>query len=249
MEEINRLKDLTKEELKKLDGSIFSGGWSMTPMKILNDVSLSPLSIRLYGNISSLCASKGYCWASNDYFAETLKVSARTIIRSMLELEKYLVVRNGGTSERLIWVATSSGFGSDINVGSKKKAGKKPSKEKKQKVIKYTNDDLQLAEYLLAKIIYNYPVYENKKVVIGDWADEIRLLREGQKATFEQIYFMITWIQGGEVERKGREPRIFVPHDFWSSNIMSAKKLRKQWLENLVPQLQKALKKTTEVQL
>jgi len=54
---------------------------------------------------------------------------------------------------------------------------------------------------------------------------------------------MITWIQGGTVESPGKPPRNFEPNDFWSKNILSAKKLRKQWYDNLVPQLQADLKK------
>lgn len=249
MEVIDKLKDLTKEEKIKLSKNIFSSGWALTPISILNDNSISPHARILYGNIASLCASTGYCWATNEYFAKALTVNVRTIIRAMVELDKYLIIRNGGTATRTIWVAVTTGVGGDINVPTKKKTGKKSKNEKKQKVVKYKNEDLELAEYLLAKIIYNYPVYENKEVVIADWADDIRLLREVERATYEQIYFMITWLHGGEIIKEGKQPRIFQPHDFWSKNIMSAKKLRKQWLENLVPQLQSSIKKSTVAQL
>ena len=82
---------------------------------------------------------------------------------------------------------------------------------------KYTDDDLFCAELLLSKIIYNTPMFENKKVKISEWADDIRLLREIDKATKEQIIFMITWLQGGEVDIPQKGKRIFPPHDFWAA--------------------------------
>ena len=249
MEVIDRLQDLTLEEKKLLDLNIFSEGFSIMPNKILHDKKLSAVALKVYMDISSLCASKGYCWATNDYFANLYGVDVRTIARALKDLDKYIYIKNGGSASRLIWAVTSTGFGSDIDVPTKRGTGKKPPKEKKQVVIKYTKEDLELAEYLLAKILYNYPVYENKPVKIGEWADEMRLLREVEKAKYDQVYFMITWLHGGEIIREGKTPRFFAPHKFWSKNIMSAKKLRKQWLENLVPQLQSELKKVSEVQL
>lgn len=43
----------------------------------------------LYGEITALCSDKGYCWASNDYFAELYGVSGRTIQRWIESLEEH----------------------------------------------------------------------------------------------------------------------------------------------------------------
>lgn len=111
---------------------------------------------------------------------------------------------------------------------------------------KFSDSDLLLAELLLSKIILNYPEFENKKVKIEEWAEDIRKLREIDKATESQIAFMIHWVQGGQWTPEGKAPQTFEPHEFWSANIMSAHKLRKQWFDNLVPQLQEAFKKTVK---
>lgn len=123
-----------------------------------------------------------------------------------------------------------------------KSISNKENVRSKKSKFKYTDQDLFLAETLLTKIIYNYPDFENKKVKIDEWAEDIRKLREIDKATPQQINFMINWIQGGELKVDGKPTRVLEPHEFWSKNIMSASKLRKQWFDNLVPQLQNSLK-------
>ena len=39
-----------------------------------------PKAILLYGHIATLANKKGYCWATNEYFAKRLKVDKRTVI-------------------------------------------------------------------------------------------------------------------------------------------------------------------------
>jgi len=240
---MKELEPMYKEVIMQ---NIFADGYAVIPNRILNNNDLHPFSIRLYGILSSLCANKGYCWATNEYLAEFCSVSKRTIARAISDLDPFIMIRNKMSPKRQIWVHVLGDVKPRV---IERVSAKKPAKVKKEKVVKYNAQDLQLAEYLLSKIIYNYPVYENKPVNINEWADDMRLLREVEKATFDQVYFMITWLHGGEIIRDGKQPRFFAPHNFWSKNIMSAKKLRKQWLENLIPQLQSELKKKSEVQL
>ncbi len=219
----------------------------------------------LYGEVTALCNERGYCWATNDYFAKLYKCEARTISRWIASLlkESFIYI-DSSKGQRKIFLAhkfdPAEVYETEVAPERTETEGeiktakkKKPKPEKKAIEKKYTDDDLFLAEMLLQKIIYNFPTFENKKVNIGEWADDIRKLREIDKATRQQIYFMITWLQGGEVVSEGKPPRKFEPHDFWSKNILSARKMRKQWFENLVPQLQdsvkKIVKKSTVTQL
>lgn len=59
-----------------------------------------PKSILLYGEIVALSNKKGYCWATNAYFASNLKVSAR-MIQSYLDL----LVKKKYVARKLIYKA------------------------------------------------------------------------------------------------------------------------------------------------
>ena len=54
--------------------------WIM-PNKVLFDKNLSDKQKLLYCLISSLCAEKGYCWASNDYLAEKIWYNKKNMYR------------------------------------------------------------------------------------------------------------------------------------------------------------------------
>lgn len=62
-------------ELKKIKRSYYA----VIPANVRYDDRL-PMGARfLYGEITALCNEKGYCWASNKYFADLYKVTDRTI--------------------------------------------------------------------------------------------------------------------------------------------------------------------------
>lgn len=52
------------------------------------DPGLSSTAKLLYGEITSLCRAKGYCWATNSHFAGLYGVSESTISRLISQLEK-----------------------------------------------------------------------------------------------------------------------------------------------------------------
>lgn len=232
--------------------------WSVIPAEVRYCKALGGGDAKhLYGEISSLCNDRGYCWASNQYFADLYGTNARTVQRWIKQLEDnhFIHIPDKGAKrhiflthnlDRNLNTFTEIDYKEEVSQETVKTTGnvkktKKPVKKEKPK--KYTDQDLFLAELLLSKIIYNFPAFENKKVNIGEWADDIRKLREIDKATDEQIQFMIVWVHGGEVSPPGKPVRVFEPHKFWSGNILSTRKLREQWFDNLIPQLQTAFKK------
>lgn len=67
---------------------ILQNGFCMIPNVVLYDNELSDKQKLLYWVISSLCAEKWYCRASNDYIWELLNVNKWTISKNISELEK-----------------------------------------------------------------------------------------------------------------------------------------------------------------
>lgn len=78
----------------------------------------------------------------------------------------------------------------------------------------YESDDInfKLAQLLLSKIEEQNP--DHKKPDLQKWANDIRLMHEQDKRSYDKIQKMIDWSQN---------------NDFWSGNVLSAAKLRKQY--------------------
>ena len=62
--------------------------FAIIPALVRYDKRLKPISKLLYGEITALCNEKGYCWASNSYFANLYEVSNDTISRAIKQLEE-----------------------------------------------------------------------------------------------------------------------------------------------------------------
>lgn len=62
--------------------------YAIIPANIRYDKDLIPNAKLLYGEITALCNDKGYCWATNDYFAKLYNVSKASIsnwVASLIE--------------------------------------------------------------------------------------------------------------------------------------------------------------------
>ena len=62
--------------------------YAIIPANVRYDEDLSANAKLLYGEITALCNEKGYCWATNDYFAKLYKVAKQTISRWIRELKE-----------------------------------------------------------------------------------------------------------------------------------------------------------------
>lgn len=63
--------------------------YAIIPADVRYDEKLCANAKLLYGEITALCNEKGYCWASNDYFANLYKVSKKSISTWINQLKKY----------------------------------------------------------------------------------------------------------------------------------------------------------------
>lgn len=77
---------------------------------------------------------------------------------------------------------------------------------------KFSADDLSLAEFIFSKVIEAAP--KTKKPDLNLWANTIRLMRVRDNLNHSEIREVFTWANADE---------------FWSTNILSPEKLRKQF--------------------
>lgn len=121
---------------------------------------------------------------------------------------------------------TSSGLLADTDKNDKNDKNEKNINNKRHK---YEICDMRLAELLYQEILKNNP--NHKKPNLEKWANDIRLMRERDERTEEQIEYLILWTQ---------------QHEFWHTNILSPSKLRKQW-DRLVLQVKQEKNKKSNV--
>jgi DNA-binding MarR family transcriptional regulator len=84
--------------------------YAIIPANVRYDKELPANAKLLYGEITALCNEKGFCWATNGYFAELYDVAPETVSRwiSKLEQKGYISMEHieseGNT--RKIWIFT-----------------------------------------------------------------------------------------------------------------------------------------------
>ena len=69
------------------DGAI-RGYYAIIPADVRYDENIPANAKLLYGEITALCNEKGYCWASNAYFAELYKVTKKSISQWISSLQE-----------------------------------------------------------------------------------------------------------------------------------------------------------------
>ena len=115
--------------------TLHRGYYAIIPATIRYDKNITPNAKLLYAEITALCNEKGYCWASNAYFAELYGVSKTSISNWISSLQK-----NGYISVDMIY--------------------KENSKEIQNRYIRILNDPIKEILTGYSKNL-QYPIKEN----------------------------------------------------------------------------------------
>ena len=88
--------------------------WAVIPADVRYDDDLPANAKLLYGEITALCNSEGYCWASNEYFAKLFGWATKSVTRlvSALRDAGHIEVEMapcGGGTERRIYAGVAVG--------------------------------------------------------------------------------------------------------------------------------------------
>lgn len=103
-----------------MDGAYYA----VIPADVRYDKDLKPNAKLLYGEITSLCNQKGYCWATNKYFSDLYGLAEETISRLITQLERKGYIRcemattEKGSERRIyagIFLVSQGGLDENVN--------------------------------------------------------------------------------------------------------------------------------------
>lgn len=71
---------------EELDTELKKSYYAVIPANVRYDEELTPNAKLIYGEITALCNEKGYCWATNRYFAENFNVTKISVSKWINQL-------------------------------------------------------------------------------------------------------------------------------------------------------------------
>ena len=122
--------------------------FAVLPANVRYDKRLKDKAKLLYGEITALCNEKGFCWASNNYFAELYSISKGTVSKLLSELKKYgyinieLIYKDNSkeVKKRIITLLSNSTIPMVITDNTYSQFRKKPmDKNDKENIININN--------------------------------------------------------------------------------------------------------------
>lgn len=190
----------------------------------------------------------GYFYKSHKEWQEEICLTKRQVSYSTAKLKEMglvdtkLMKANGAPTlhykldyDKLVdWIVTNCNNGKSQNVTidsnnmsqSLTENTTETTTKKKTSCQKFSTSDLENAKLLFELMLLNNPSV--KEPNLEKWANDFRLMRERDNRTDEAIKYLINWTQ---------------KDDFWSTNILSPAKLRKQF-DALVVKIKKEKAKT-----
>ncbi|APX72694.1 helix-turn-helix domain-containing protein [Companilactobacillus allii] len=210
--------------------------YSILTAEVRYDSEITYFEKILYSEITALSNKYGYCTATNNYFKSLYGKSIGTVSRSINHLKSrgFLtveIIRNGKEikSRKIYPIAknvntpitkneytptqkTQKGIPKNRKGNNTSNNSTSNNNSHKSKDHDINDENYKLANYLMERIKANNP--NIKEPNLQNWSDSIRLMHERDNRDYQNIKNMIDWSQS---------------NDFWSTVILSAVKLRKQY--------------------
>ena len=179
--------------------------------------SLKPNAKLLYGEITALSNKLGYCFASNNYFAELYGVSKNTVSRWIGDLKRLgfitlSIERNSNKeiTKRIIRI-----------VQKDNRANDKMSKENTTR-INNTSNNISIRQKFIDEVMtYDYPK-DTLEDFVNYWTEGKNKMRWQKQSTFEIKLRLLRWEKN---QKKWDKPRTMSKLDSQINAWQEAKKL------------------------
>ena len=162
--------------------------YAIIPAKVRYS-SLKPNAKLLYGEITALSNKLGYCFATNNYFAELYGVNKNTVSRWLTDLKKlgFITIKierdsNNEITKRIIGIDKK-----DDTPIDKKGKGNNTSN------INNTSNNIYIKEKFIAEVMkYDYPK-DMLEDFINYWCEGKNKMRYQKQSTFEIKLRLLRW--------------------------------------------------------
>ena len=162
--------------------------YAIIPAKVRYS-SLKPNAKLLYGEITALSNKLGYCFATNNYFAELYRVNKNTVSRWLTDLKKlgFITITierdsNNEITKRIIGIDKK-----DDTPIDKKGKGNNTSN------FNNTSNNIYIKEKFIAEVMkYDYPK-DMLEDFINYWCEGKKKMRYQKQSTFEIKLRLLRW--------------------------------------------------------
>lgn len=195
--------------------------YAIIPANVRYDKNLTANAKLLYGEITALCNEKGYCWASNSYFAELYEVSKQSISSWVNSLKDngYISIEYERKGEQIVKRKVSINFDEGINKSLRTYQEK--LKENNTSTNKENIPYLEIIDYLNSKSGSHYRNTDSTRRLIH------ARFQEGftKEDFFKVIDIKVSSWTGSDMEKYIRPQTLFSPkfESYLNENLKDAK--------------------------
>lgn len=172
--------------------------YAVIPAEIRYDNSISASAKLLYGELTALSNDKGYCWASNEYFAELYETTDRTIRRWLAELKDagHIYLEDESTSRKIYIRADKN-----VHLGRTKMSEGADKNVRQNNTNNITEDNKYFEDTNLDKAFADYVEYKDQlgkpMTAIGIEKEKEKLMKLSNCNIQKAIQILNTTIENG----------------------------------------------------